>query len=390
MKLGNLINPFLLFPIALLFLVGMYSLGWSNLFPELNLNMYIFIVSLSSLFLVIGWTIKKLKVIEYSDIPQINLNKHNPVLVVFVMIILFIMDVKYSGTIPLLAGDIEQYESFGMPIVDPLILSLIVFYSIYWFHVFLTIRKKKFLLFIFFNILMCILMARRATLVYVFVSILFVYIQKIKYVKKSSLILIFFLVLGFSSFFGYLGNMKAGLEDDYTTTYMGASDKFYQSGVPNLHYITYLYVCSPIANFQLTLNAENNNYSFLNMIVGEFTPDFIANKITNFFNLTYNGGSMEKVMEVLNVGTYFSGPYMTYGWLGVLFSVFYMIMFALTILFAYKKKSQYQVTLNAFLCSIFLMALFSNVFRLSMVCFVFLMPIFLNYIDRIKFLPRKD
>lgn len=389
MKLGNLINPFLLFPFAFIFLIWMYDLGWSDLFPKLELNTYIFIALTSFLFLLIGFVLKKKNRIRYTDISNENLKNHNPLFVVVFMIVLFVIDIAYSGVIPFLAGDIEAYETFGMPIVDPLILSLIIFYSIYWFHAYLTNKKKMFLLFILFNIIMCVLMARRSAMVYVFISFLLIYIQKIHLVKKRSILMILLLVFGFSSLFGYLGNMKTGLDDDHTTTHMGATDKFYKSGVSNVHYITYLYVCSPIANFQLTINKKDYTHSYEALVVGQFMPDFVANKLINLLGLNFEVGEMQLVMSVLNVGTFFAGTYIAFGWLGVLLSVLYMSFFALSVYWVYPKSSPYHVTLNAFLCSIFLTALFSNTFRLGPVCFVFMTPIFLNFINRIRFLPKK-
>lgn len=389
MKLGNLINPFLLFPFAFIFLIGMYDLGWSDLFPELELNTYIFIFLTSCLFLFIGFVLYKKVIIKYSDLPIENLKKHSPFFVAFCIIFLFVIDIAYSGVIPFLAGNIEAYETFGMPIVDPLILSLIIFYSIYWFHSYLTTKRKKFILFIFFNIIMCILMARRSAMVYVFISFLLIYIQKKQLVKKRSILMILLLVFGFSSLFGYLGNVKSGLDDNHAVTHMGASDSFFKSGVSNVHYITYLYVCSPIANYQLTINKKNYDHSFGALVIGEFMPDFISNKIIHYFDLKFRVGEMQQVMSVLNVGTFFSGAYIAYGWLGVLLSVFFMILFSFIVYWINPKSSSYHVTINSFLCSIFLMALFSNTFRLGSVCFVFLIPVFLNFINRVKFLPKK-
>jgi oligosaccharide repeat unit polymerase len=385
MKLGDYINPFILFPFAFLFLIGVYSLGWSNLFPDLSLNTYIFVVLLSSFFIIIGFVFKRLRIVEYFDLTAENLKKDRPLIVVFILGFLFFIDVVYSGVVPILAGDIEQYESFGMPIVDPLILSLLIFYSIYWFHSYLSSKEKKYLLYVFFNIIIAVLMARRAALVYVFLGFLFVFIQKINRIKIFSLVIIVSLLVGFSSFFGYLGNTKSGLDNDHATTYMGASDKFYNSGVANVHYITYLYVCSPIANFQLTINKKDYKDSFSALIMSNYVPDFIANKVTNIFAIKWEDREIEMVIDVLNVGTYFVGGYITYGWLGVVVSSFFMIFFAFSIYFLYPKSSPYHATVNAFLCAIFLMALFANVFRLAAVCFVFIIPLFLNFLNRIKF-----
>lgn len=384
MKLGNLINPFILFPFALLFLVVMYNLGWSNLFPELDMRIYVFIGVLCGIFLFIGVIINKLGVVGYSDLLKGNIEKEKPLLTILFLSILFFMDIAYSGVIPIFAGDIDQYESFGMPIVDPLILSLLIFYSIYWFHSYLSTKYKKFIIYIFFNIFIIVLMARRAALVYVFLGFLFIYIQKIKRIKIITLMLVIVLIAGFSSLFGYLGNVKAGLDDNHTTTYMGASEKFFDSGVANVHYMTYLYVCSPIANFQLTINKKDYKDSFGALIMQNYVPDFIANKVTNLFDIKWESREIEMVMGVLNVGTYFIGGYVTYGWLGVLCSSIFMILYAFFIYFLYPKRSPYHATVNAFLCAIFLMALFSNIFRLSIICFVFIIPLFLNILNRIK------
>lgn len=389
MRVGKLINPFILFPFAFLFLIGMYSLGWSNLFPKLTVTTYIFISLLCAIFLIIGLVINKLGIIAYFNLTKEKIEKEKPLMVILILSILFFLDVAYSGVVPIFAGDIDQYESFGMPIVDPLILSLIIFYSIYWFHIYLSTKYKKFLFYILFNFTICILMARRAALVYVFLGFLFMYVQKIKSVKVLSLVVIIILIVGFSSLFGYLGNAKAGLDDDHATTYMGASDNFYKTGVANVHYITYLYVCSPIANFQLTINKKDYKDSFGALIVGNYIPDFIANKITNLLDIQWENRDIEMVIDVLNVGTYFVGGYVTYGWLGVAVSCLFMIFFAFSIYFLYPKNSPYQPTVNAFLCAIFLMALFANVFRLSAVCFVFIIPLFINFVNRIKLFSNK-
>jgi hypothetical protein len=227
-------------------------------------------------------------------------------------------------------------------------------------------------------------MARRSALVYILISFLLIYIQNIKKVKVSSLFIIALLLIGFSFSFGYLGNAKAGLEDDYATTYMGANETFEEAGVSNEHYITYLYVCSPLANFQLTLQRKDYNHSFWDLVVAEYVPDYLANKIVNYFEIKMKGRSLEKVIDVLNVGTYFSGGYMYYGWLGVIFHSIFIVFYALIIYFFYPKQNPYHTTINAFLCSLFLMALFANVFRIFINWMVFIFPLLLIFYDRIK------
>lgn len=227
-------------------------------------------------------------------------------------------------------------------------------------------------------------MARRAALVYVFISIILIYLHRLKNIKVVTIGLTIVLLIGFCFCFGYLGNAKSGLDASYIPNNMGASDSFKTSLIPNEFYNTYLYICTPLANFQLTVDHGFYDSSGVDLVLQEYVPDFISNKLHSLFDIERSNREMQKVMEVLNVGTYFVGGMMYYGWIGVFLHCIYITVLAICIYLAYPNTNPYHVTINAFLCSLFLMAIFSNVFRIFINWLVFLIPIFPLLWDRVS------
>lgn len=383
MKLFKLINPFYILSFTFVLVLFLYTLGWSNLFTPLTFDFVFLILLLSFISFVIGKVISHKKIIHYKDLKMDDVNTRVRFPLVLILTLSF-LNIYYSGIIPIFAGDIEKYESFGIPILDPFLLALLIFYSIFWWHCYLSFKGKKYIYSILITLILTILMARRSVLTYVIISNIYVFILYKKNISLKKIFFIVVLLLIFTYFFGFISTYKSGIDDDFIVNNMGATRTFYNLNIPNEYYNAYLYLCSPIANFYETYINSNYDLTFGNLILNEYIPDYFSNILYDTFNISYSAKGMSRVSDTLNVGTYFVGGYLYFGIIGIFLNLLYLIFFSFLVFKKLDKSNPYHITIVAFLCSLFAMCIFSNVFRILINVFVFIIPLFLQFNIRKK------
>lgn len=383
-------NPFYIYFIAFTVILGIYLLGWSNLYPNLSGGLLVFVILSSLISVFLGGVIDKYNPIVYQQIKPIR-NLGKTTIIVYALLVL---EFIYNKGIPLLlvfSDSTYKYEQFGIPFLHPLLATFVSFYTVYIFHAFLSVRKTKYILYLILFMAVSILIYNRGMFLINLTSCLFVYFSYIKRIKVKIGIFVFAGVLLLLFGFGVMGNYRLIKKDsnEYFLNESKASDKFINSTIPKEYMWSYMYISSPLANLQNTINTNPPiNFRIKDFVFTEIIPDFISKRVSSVVNAEQ--AEINRISGFLTVGTLFSKPYVLLGWLGIYLIFFISILFTFFYILLLKRTNKYYVTGIAILCSYTLFNMFSNMIYFSGVSFQLIYPLILGmiYFKRGKFLIK--
>jgi len=397
-----MINPYFIHVLSFIAVIFAYLFHWSDLYPNLSVSLILFLFFTIVIALLIGSVFVKENIITFKNTAtnRIHYLKH----ITYAILFGYFLEFLYHGTFPLLAiftGSSLSYHEFGIPVFHVFLVTFNSFFSIYLFQVFLseTERNKKiaFLLLIL-NLIPSILIMNRGMLIIILMSLISVYL--IKYERKLTLkklsgiaaILLIALYL-----FGVLGNIRVNNSYQTNTSLFdsnlfldigGATDEFKESPIPKEFFWGYIYLTSPLANLQKTIDefehtedvGIKNSFEFATT---QLLPDFISKRIVPVFNI--NIPDAIKITPELNVSTAFAASYTTLGWVGISLYMLVIFVFAYFYILILKKyNSEYFIVGVAIMNSIFLFNIFSNMFSFTGLSFQLVYPVIFTIYDRLK------
>lgn len=393
-----MINPFFIYSLSFVFVLLIYSLGWSSIYPNLSTKLLIFILITIVISFFIGLINNNTnkKYIKISKIKSIS-SKLN-INIYIVMFIGFIIEFIYTKSIPIF-GNIEYNKYEGIHFLHPLLITLNIFLSVYTFNIYIMKKEKKTLLIYIITYIPPILLVSRGLISFIIISSIFIYLGSSmtnkKYFKKNKVIFILLLSLFLFYLFGIVGNvrinMKINKNDLFNNEFvylMGVpTNKFINSNIPKEYFWSYLYISSPLANLQLL-----TNYNYIKDIKGFYygaiLPDLLSKRIIGSERLQYYRVVPDRISQLLTVSTCFSSSYFTIGYLGMWLYYFYMILICIFYLKILKYCTKYYMTGIAILCSIILLSCFDNIFEFSSFSFSLLWPIIFMIFTKIKKMRR--
>lgn len=392
-----LANPFYVYILAFSCCIGLYFLNWSNLFSILTTSIIVFLLfTFLASFLIGNYTsgmftqpkmvshINKAGNINYRKIFAINL----------IISLLFVLEIIHFGSIPLnstIEGGFanDGYGTFGIPTLHVFIVTFSSFYAVWMFQKYLVTNNKIVLFYYFIILCWFFIIMYRGSILMILTSSFFLYSFK----KTFNVKIIFcsiILILSILYLFGLLGNLRINSENLETSNFIlelgGANDNFFKSKTPDSFFWTYCYLCSPLANFQETINRtpiiDYSSTQIVRFITGELLPDFISKRV---FDLV--GGEpvvMKQVNASFNVGGIYSRPFAYLGWIGVLSIFAYLVFFAFSYLIVLSKENKYYATAIAILCNIMFFSVFENMIWFSGLSFQLIYPLLFNLFERLK------
>jgi hypothetical protein len=308
--------------------------------------------------------------------------------------LLFIVEIIHFGSIPLnstIEGGFanDGYGTFGIPTLHVFIVTFSSFYAVWLFQKYIVTNNK--IVLIYYLLILCwfFVIMYRGSILMILTSSFFLYSFKkkfnVKIIFRSIILILFVLYL-----FGLLGNLRINSGNSETSNFIlelgGANDNFLKSKTPDSFFWTYCYLCSPLANFQETINRtpviDYSSTQILRFITGEFLPDFISKRV---FDLI--GGEpvvMKQVSASFNVGGIYSRPFAYLGWIGVSCIFAYLVFFAFSYLILLDKENKYYATAIAILCSIMFFSVFENMIWFSGLSFQLIYPLIFNFVEKLK------
>lgn len=357
-------NPNYIYCIVFLFVLGLYQLGWSELYPPLSNSILVFLLATVVVNLFFGLVLSKLKILNINK-GSVTAKGRNILLVTLILLVVSGID-KIMGDIPTLHIVLITFTSF---------------YNVYVFSRFLLERKTY--LFVIFLILFLsgiFLSTYRILIFYNLITCLLTYIYiRNPFKSFKGKLIISSCALGVVFIFGYLGNNLKG--DSYNSgelilTIGEANDKFRNSVVPNEFFWTYLYASSPLANLELNISNRNSMEpsvrGYVLWLSSEFLPDFISEKI--FVNMNESQIAGLQVNDALNVSTVYLRSYRYASWLGLSIMALYIAIFPTIYLFLIRNSRFFIPGLVSIL-TIYMFLIFDNMFAFSALSFQLIYPL---------------
>jgi oligosaccharide repeat unit polymerase len=387
----TLINPYFIYILSFLAVLTAYLFKWSKLFPDIGISLIVFLISSMVIAFFIGRTFSKRDIITFHKFKFTTKVEW----VTYIILLGYAAEFLYhGGNFPLLAIFTKiplSYHEFGIPTFHVLLVTFNSFFSIYLFQMILseTKNRKNLMIFFLLTLVPSLLIMNRGMLVMILISCLFVYL--IRYQKQITIKKIAGLVaIGLLGLylFGIVGNVRVNntyqtnsslLDNKLFMQIGGATEGFKESIIPKEYFWGYIYLASPLANLQETINKyeleeDINTLDTFTFFITQTIPDFISKRVVSLYDIEVSSG--KQIAPELNVSTAFSQPFVILGWVGIsLFTLFIFLFAFFYILILKRLNSEYFVIGVAILNTMFLFNTFSNMFSFTGLSFQLVYPL---------------
>ncbi|MCR1875992.1 oligosaccharide repeat unit polymerase [Paraclostridium bifermentans] len=404
MNLNISLNPYYLYSISSLLILVLYSLGWSDLYPEISLMTKCFFIISSIVSLIFGYLFDKKFVKSKSDEIIFSNNKVenksylNIKNITIAILIANVVEFIYSGAIPfveiaILKNDYLYLEYGGIPTFHVILFTFNAFFAVFIFHRLLIENKRSYIIYFILNLLPSALTYNRGMLMMIGISCVSVFVlekwEGLLHIKRIVILAILGII--FIYFFGIAGNIRSNSTYDidvkpadsrYIMMVGEASKEFRHSIIPKPMFWGYIYMTSPLANFETNVNYyENANLDIDS--VGKFInksiiPDFISKRIDGFFDYDYD--KVKQVSPNLTVSSFLSDAFVNLGWIGVIAIFVYFIVLVWIYRFLLGENSSFLITGMSILNTITMLNFFSNMFTFSGLSFQLIYPVIFTMI----------
>ena len=300
----------------------------------------------------------------------------NPIAVTIILYVFWSLDFLYEGGIPLVKILLNQpynYRLFGFPSVHVFTVTFGSFFTVYLFALYVSTRKRLYLVLYFINLCAALLIYSRAMLVFNIVSSVFVYFLSSPNISLKLTVLLIVGVACLGYIFGLLGSLRVSFEakktyDSELFLNIGeATPAFRRSIIPKDFFWGYIYLASPVANLQHNINTFSvPPFSISRMmqhINNEMLFDFISKRINHLFGIERES---ENVLpkKPFNVSTVYSRSFSYQGMAGmIIMAVFVLIVPWLYVQFL--PMNRYSLTGIAILNTIYLFLFYDNTIRFT-------------------------
>ncbi|MCT6663643.1 oligosaccharide repeat unit polymerase family protein [Enterobacter mori] len=368
-------NCYFIVCIALFFSFLLYCFQFSGIYPDVSGILLLFILGSCGVFLFMGCVMNPVIRTWFRNSKNAIANEQNnfrfsykPIIMI---VLFFVVEVLYNGKIPLvemIRGNLYDYRDFTFPGVHVIFTSLTTFYCIKSYFDYLIYRKKR--SFIASTVCLCLfmLLMYRSYIVFCILNFLFLFVlyrkisfKKIAKITASALLLMYV--------FGLAGDLRTkaqtGDENFTVENIMRATEAdsvfTLQQSLSPLYW-AYLYISSPMANFQNTINEYENHREEsggLKFVVYEVLPDVVGKRVATLFGYDEENSPLARVIDFLTVGTIFADSFVFIGWYGPIIMLMLMIATPLFFLQMCTKDSFFYVQFS--ICTILLvLCTFSN------------------------------
>ena len=389
-----MVNPYSCYILGFVFSLAVYQLGWSDAYPPLNSSLLLFLVVSIVLATVLANWWSKHPVTKKTESLKVD-----PWLVTGFLYLLWVADFIHEGGMPLyktLNNIPYDYKKFGVPSLHVLAVTFGSFYCVHLFHAYLTERKKKFLLLYFINMSAAILIYSRSMLFFNLASSAFLYLLTFKQIPYRKLAVGIPIIIILFYFFGVAGTKRVSFESnsEYDPGIFletgRATSAFKNSFIPKEFFWPYIYISSPLANFQVNINTYPvkpiDTKRVLEFVNNELLFESISKRINALAGIERE--KENTIKDPFNVSTVYSRGYSYLGWAGILVtSVFILVIpiFYLKVI----RQNPYQLPAIAILCTTYLFLTYDNTLRLMALGFQlvypFVLPLAEKWLLRLKF-----
>lgn len=371
-------NPLYMYALMFFIAIVIYEFGWSTFYPNLTIDTLCFIIFTIFIAISFGYLYGHLD----SNNKKINCMqtiKIYKICIIFSGIFFgMICEAIYSGGFPLFSPGTVIYAEFGIPTFHVIWMALKDFFVLTTYMIYLKGRRKVILLICVMTLFLDFLIVNRADFLYLLMAMLIIYVMERKVaifnVKKSVLLAIACLFIFY--IFGVLGNYRSVVafggeySNDFILSVGQASNNFKDSIIPGEFFWSYLYISSPLANFQHTIDMNNPNVDYLlslrdliSVLGYSVVPDFLSKRLMPWMG--YDNVETELLVDNLNVCTMYNQSYLFMGYIGCILQFLSLVLFFFLIKFFCRKNTDLQIISNAVLVVMGAFSIFNNMLVFS-------------------------
>jgi|WetSurMetagenome_2_1015567.scaffolds.fasta_scaffold10160_2 hypothetical protein len=376
--LSFILNPFYLYCLGFSFAIFVYLWGWSSIYPVLSNRLILFFLLTFFLFILAGYMLERKKFIPAN---HSNSNSYLTDIVFWLIIFLGLINVFFMGYIPILERS-HNYREFGAPVIDPLFNTLSIFFSVFFFQSYLENKKKRHLIYITVILIIQLLIFRRSTIIWIVTSSSFLYLFYRRNIRLLVIITAVVCIPLFSYCFGIYGNVRSNLTRSIVLDDLGASSSFKYSGINYNHYMTYLYISSPLANLQKNINESKgffNNRNVKDLLFYCLIPGSFTNRLERQLDLT--PPTCNLITPELIVGSFYMVSFYSMGWAGMFIMVLFLLLFIFLCLYIIKRWNTFNaVTLSILSATVFLLIFANFLNRLDVIIMLFIYPVLFHFV----------
>ena len=376
-----LVNPFYIYCVAFSIAMLAYLLKWSRIYPDLSPELILFFIASFILFCLLGKVFSGKINLKFIHNQREKNNYFLNDYIFFLIIALGILNVILMGYLPVFDRS-RNHLDFGIPVLDPLFNSLSIFFSVFFFQLFLLSKKRRYILYVLLLLVFNLLIFRRSAAVWIIASSVFLYILYKSRIRILSLIVLLCLLPAFSYCFGLYGAARSNLNKSYIINELGASDEFANSGLNQNHYLTYLYISSPLATLQKNINEGKglfNRRDLKSFVFYCLVPTSITLRLEKHLNLSPPECSL--IHPHLIAGSFLVVGYYTLGWFGMSAMIVFLVLFILINFLIVRRFELFGVTTFTLLVTTVTLLTFANFLnRLDVILMLFVYPVIFCYI----------
>ncbi|CAH0447415.1 hypothetical protein [Ralstonia syzygii] len=370
-----MVNPFFVYILAFGGTLLAYGLGWSTIYPSLSGDVVSFFI----------WTFLAALPLAAVVWPRLLIAYHGrsglPDWMTKAMVAGMIADIAYAGGVPLLmvaAGEDFDYSQFGIPTFHVILATFSSAYAAVRFSDYLATKRTRYLVDALIPLAFSILTFTRGTAMMSLIAFGFVWLGHHGMPRLRSLIAGMVLAMAALYGFGVMGDIRSpGAMDDISQP----SYVFRHSSVPAPYMWVYIYVTSPLANLQNTVDAgARPNGSVKQFVAAELIPDFIGKRVLEAMDVPRE--DVARVSPTLNASGIYARAFSYLGWIGanVIFAVLAVVVVIFTWLIA---GSSYAIPAIATLNTLVLLCIFENMLSFTgMVMQPFWLLVFAQFFPR--------
>lgn len=348
-------NPFMIYILSFGAVLGVYQLGWSEIYPPLSFELSVF---LGGTFLVAGLLalgvsaeVRAIREYQPGQLPKYT---------ALPLLACIAADLIYTGGIPLLTvvGGTFDYASseLGVPHLHVFTVTLASSFSAIRFADYLYSKRWRYLVEALLPIGYFLLIFYRGPILVCLASWAFVFLihrGRLGIMRGAMLAILALLSL---HLFGVLGNLREG--EGAIESLGQPTEAFKNSPVPGTYFWTYIYLTSPVANLQLAVDtATPGEASVAVFVVSEMLPDIISKRILPW--LDAEQVKPPQVAPGLTVASLYGRPYVYQGWLGAA-SLFALLAALIVVYLRLIRHSPYRVPCLALLNTFVVLCTFQN------------------------------
>lgn len=388
-------NPFLIFFWIYCLVFLLYNLNFSMLYPHISIDTIVFFVIIFAITLLFAFYVNRYIKIGIISTYNNKKEKNTCKFVVFFILLFNFMEFLYAKQIPLFAkGGYLQYQ--GIPILHIFIYTFNIFYSINIFDTYIESKNKIYLKYYLILFIPAILIVSRGLIINILLGSLFIYLMKNKnilnlknIVKLSTIILIVVYLFGVFGNYRSKNDPNLSMYDTSKSNYIlnvGEATEFFKNSIiPKEFFWAYLYITSPLANFQKNIDYYKNHNISTNDINTFFFRNIVPDTISKRIN--YSRDNIKQNMLItseLTVGTMFMESYVDLGWIGVVIIFIYFMLFNLIYIKLLKYKTKEFRIGVAMLCTLSVLGTFSNIMIFTGMSFQLVYPLLTPFFKKYK------